>query len=205
MTTELETRSVFPVDLEYRQGPGGRGIYSGSFPYGQQATIGRAGRVRKERFSSRAFRFAVDEEPEREINFLFGHSMNRPLASRRAGTLQLEDRPDALVFEATLPVEAEQPSWMRDFVLAQRGGLVGGLSPGFQVPPRTVVPDAEHLEPEAGNPGVFVRVVNHAVLLEMSAVTRPTYTGTELEERAGQEAVVKGPYWQLDSEMLRWL
>ena len=199
----METRSIFPVDLEYRQGPGGRGVISGSFPYGQQATIGRSGRVRKERFESKAFDFAVNQEPEREINFLFGHSMSRPLASRRAGTLVLEDRADALAFEATMPIEDEQPSWVRDFLLARRAGLVGGVSPGFTVPPRSVVPNAEDLIPEPGNPGVLIRVVRHAVLHELSAVTRPAYDGTELTER--DDGLYTGPYWQLDNEALRWL
>ena len=200
----METRSIYPVDLEYRQGRGGRGIISGSFPYGQLATIGRAGRVRKERFSPKAFDFAINQEPEREINFLSGHSMNRPLASRRAGTLELDDRVDVLAFEATMPVESEQPSWVVDFLLARRAGLVGGISPGFLVPPRDVVPDAEYLEPEPGNPGVMIRVIRHAVLTELSAVTRPAYDGTELTERSS-DALDTAPYWQLDMEMLRWL
>ena len=199
----METRSVYPVDLECRQGPGGRAIIAGSFPYGRQATIGRTGRVRKEKFNSRAFDFAINQEPEREINFLLGHSMNRPLASRRSGTLALEDRDDALTFEATMPVEDDQPSWVRDFLRARRSGLIGGISPGFTVPPRSVVADAELLEPEVGNPGVFIRVVRHAVLFELSAVTRPAYDGTELVERA--EDLETAPFWQLDNEALRWL
>ena len=199
----METRSVYPVDLEYRQGRGGRGIFSGSFAYGVLATIGRTGRVRKERFDPKAFAFAVAEETDREINFLSGHDMGKPLASRSAGTLVLEDTAEALLFEATLPPEDEQPTWVRDFVLSRRAGLVRGISPGFTVPPRSVVADAEYLEPEPGNPGVMIRGIRHAVLHELSAVTRPAYDGTELTERA--EDLITGPYWMVDTEALRWL
>ena len=199
----METRSVYPVVLEYRQGRGGRGIISGRFLYGALATIGRTGRVRKERFDPKAFDFAVNQEPEREINFLSGHDFARPLASRSAGTLVLEDSAAALSFEATLPPEDEQPTWVRDFVLSRRAGLIGGVSPGFFVPPRSVVADAEYLEPEPGNPGVMIRGIRHAVLIELSAVTRPAYDGTELTERA--QDLETGPYWQIDTEALRWL
>ena len=197
---ELETRSVYELDLELRQA-GGRPVISGSFPYGQMATVARMGGVRKERFSSRAFRFAIEEEPEREINFLYGHSFNRSLASRQAGTLEIEDGADAVRFQATLPPEGEQPSWIVDFILAHRAGLIRGISPGFTVPPRTVVAAAEETIPEPGNPGVFIRQINQAVLSEFSAVTRPAYQGTGLEERA--EGFTH--YWQIDQEMLRWL
>ena len=197
----METRSIFPVTLEFRQSHGGRGIISGSFPYNSQATIASSGRVRKERFEPKSFDFAINQEPEREINFLSGHSMDRPLASRRAGTLEFEDRADALAFEATMPLDDEQPSWVRDFLLARRAGMIGGLSPGFRVPPRSVVPDAEFLEPEAGNPGVMIRVIRHAVLHEISAVTRPAYGGTEITERDDLSV----PFWHSDPEALRWL
>ena len=65
---EMETRSVYPVVLEVRQG--GREIF-GRFPYNSLATMASRGRVRKERFSPRAFRFAIDD-PDREINLLVG-------------------------------------------------------------------------------------------------------------------------------------
>ena len=197
----LETRSVYPLDLECRQDQQGRPVVAGRFPYGQTATIASTGRVRKERFASHAFDFTINQEPEREINFLFGHSFNRPLASRKAGTLALEDRADAVLFEATLPPAGEQPTWVLDFLHAHRAGLIRGISPGFAVAPRSAVSGAEEAIPEPGNPGVFIRQINAAVLGEFSAVTRPSYDGTDLVERA--EDLSK--HWQLDREMLRWL
>lgn len=181
--TALEHRAVFPVeDLEIRQRGGGRTM-SGRFPYGSRATVRDRGRVRKETVASRAFAFAV-EDPDREIHLLSGHSFDKPLASKRRGTLRLEDGDDALRFEATLPEEAAQPSWMRDTVLALEGGLIGGISPGFAVPPAAVVPGAEELVSEPGNPAVQIRVIRQAVLRELSLVTRPAYPETDLDLRA---------------------
>ena len=175
----METGLVLgPLELRAK---GGR-IF-GSFPYNRTATRRDRGRVRKESVRSRAFRFAV-EEPEREIHLLSGHEYSKPLASKRAGTLKLADTDDALEFEAALPAEGERPTWMRDTVLAVRGGLAPGVSPGFIVPPRAVVPDAEELIPEPGNPDVLIRRINHAVLIELSIVTRPAYPGTSAEVRA---------------------
>lgn len=178
----LEIRSVFPADLELRQ-DGNRPVISGRFPYGSTATVAATGRVRKERFEPRAFGFAV-QDVSREINFLMGHSLQTPLASRRAGTLDLVDSDDALSFQATLPPEGEQPTWVRDFLLAHRAGLISGISPGFTVPPTSAVANPQSLVPEPGNPGVAIRVIRQAVLFELSAVTRPAYEGTGLEERA---------------------
>ena len=134
-------------------------------------------------FLQRAFAFAVEDEA-REIHLLSGHSFDRPLASKRRGTLRLKDRDDGLRFEADLPEEAEQPSWMRDTVLALQGGLVGGINPGFSIPPVSAVPDAVELIAEPGNPGVQIRVIRQAVLYEMSLVTRPAYPATEVDLRA---------------------
>ena len=175
---------VFPVGaLEVRQGGGGRLRIAGRFPYRATATMSDRGPVRKERFEPRAFRFAV-EDTEREVHLLRGHTFDQPLASKRAGSLELADADDALSFEATLPDLAEQPAFMSDTLKMIRAGLVGGISPGFRVPPRDVVPGAETLEPEAGNPDVSVRVIREAVLFELSLVTRPAYPETEVDLRA---------------------
>ena len=186
-------RPIWPLlDLEIRRRGGGREI-RGRFPYNRTATLRDRGRVRKERFRSRAFRFAV--ESEREINLLAGHSFKTPLASRRAGTLVLADGEDELSFRATLPPDAAQPTWMRDTVLALEAGLIQGISPGFNVPPSNVVPDAESLIPEAGNPGVMIRDIREAVLYELSLVSRPAYEETSVEVRAENLRVLEVPVW----------
>ncbi len=171
---------IWPVFLEYRQR--GRTL-TGEFPYGKTATISDRGRVRKEHFTPGAFSFSV-QDPTRDINLLAGHSFDRPLASKLGGTLKVEDTPKALTFRATLPAENDQPSWMRDAVLSIRGGLVGGISPGFSVPPASIVPDAEELIDEPGNPGVSIRTISAAILFELSLVTRPAYKETVVDLRA---------------------
>ena len=47
-----------------------------------------------------------------------------------------------------------------------------------------MVPDAETLEPEPGNPGVDIRVIRQAVLYELSIVTQPAYAETSVDVRA---------------------
>ena len=98
----------------------------------------------------------------------------------------MTDGDDAVRFEVDLPDEARQPSWMRDAVLAVEAGLSVGVSPGFSVPPANVIPNAEELIPEPGNPGVSIRAINAAVLYELSIVTRPAYGDTEVDLRADE-------------------
>ena len=173
----METRAVWPLELRQR----GRSL-TGLFRYSSTATISDRGRTRKERFSPRAFSYAVDD-PEREIHLLSGHSFDRPLARKRNGTLQMDDTAEGLAFTAELPVEADQPAYMIDTLKQYRAGLVGGISPGFAVPPRSAVANAEELVPEAGNPDVLIRVINAAVLYELSLVTRPAYPDSEVDLR----------------------
>lgn len=172
--------AVWPVFLEYRQRDR---TLTGEFPYGSMATISNRGSVRKERFTPGAFDYAL-RDPTREINLLAGHSFDRPLASKLAGTLKLEDSPKMLYFRASLPPENKQTTWMRDAVLSIRGGLTRGISPGFTVAPAMVVQLAEELIPEPGNTGVMIRQINHAVLFELSLVTRPAYKDSVVDLRA---------------------
>ena len=174
----------FPIfeagELEICQSGQGRTLH-GRFNYGSMATMRDRGRVRKERFEPRAFRFAI-EDSERRIDILVGHDFGKPLASRTAGTLAIEDGADAVTFEAALP--DDPPSWVIDAERAIAAGLMTGLSPGFTVPPTSAVPDAERIEPEAGNPGVSIRVIREAVLREFSVVTSPAYTDAAVDLRA---------------------
>ena len=79
------------------------------------------------------------------------------------------------------------PSYMVDTVRMVESGLAGGVSPGFRVPPASVVKGAETFEAEPGNPGVQVRVINSAVLHEISIVTRPAYSETDIDARAFED------------------
>ena len=172
---------VFDGELEIRRSGGAR-LLTGRFNYGSTATMRNRGRVRKERFDSRAFRFAIEQEPERRIDVLVGHDFGKPIASRQSGTLKIKDGDDAVTFEAKLP--DDPPSWVIDAERAIAAGLMTGLSPGFIVPPKDVVPGAEAIMPEPGNPGVGIRVIRAAVLREFSIVTSPAYEDAAVDLRA---------------------
>ena len=186
---------IFEADeLEIRRSGRTRTL-SGRFNYGSMATIRDRGRVRKERFEPRAFRFAI-EDGSRQIDVLVGHSFDKPLASRKAGTLDIADGDDGVTFEARLP--DDPPSWVIDAERAIAAGLMTGLSPGFTIPPASAVPDAERLEPEPGNPGVQVRVIREAVLREFSVVTAPAYADAAVDlrgEHFGREPTRRRRVW----------
>ncbi|MDC8755843.1 HK97 family phage prohead protease [Erythrobacter sp. sf7] len=178
---------VFSAGLELREAGDGSRRLRGRFPYGTLAVIDAGGngrRPRKERFASRAFRFAVDD-PDREIHLLIGHSFDRPLASRKAGTLTFTDSEDALTFEAILTREIQRTTWGQDFLAAYAAGLITGLSPGFRVAPPEAVPRPEETtdeDPRDGN--ALIRTIFAAILFEFSLVTRPAYPETEADLRA---------------------
>ena len=181
--------AAYEGQLEIRQFGGARSIV-GTFNYGTTGTVSDRGRVRKESFASRAFRFAIDQEPDRKIDILVGHDFGKPIASRQSGTLSIVDADDAVRFEATLPEEALTPSWVLDVEKAIANKTMIGLSPGFRVPPVSAVPNAERLIPEPGNPGVQIRQINDAVLREFSVVTAGIYDDALVELRAEDLAVV---------------
>ena len=70
---------VYPIfeaaELEIRQSGRSR-VLRGRFNYGSQATIRDRGRVRKERFEPRAFRFAIEDD-SRPIDVLVGHEFGQ--------------------------------------------------------------------------------------------------------------------------------
>ncbi|MDE0338124.1 MAG: HK97 family phage prohead protease [Caldilineaceae bacterium] len=171
--------------LEIRQ-DGKRPVLRGRFPYDNLATVAATGRVRKERFRPGAFAFSIREAlaGRARIDALVGHAYSKPLASTATSTLDFEDGRDALEFEAALPEEGLQPSWIVDLLMSVRGGLPIGISPGFNVPAQLA--GASELVPEPGNEDVLIRDISEAVLFELSAVTRPAYQETDLQLRAAQ-------------------
>jgi HK97 family phage prohead protease len=175
--------------LELRKRASGALALHGRFPYGKRAVLsdgGRTGRPRKEAFAPRAFAYRV-ERPDEDIHLLIGHSYDRPLASRGAGTLDLTDSDDALTFAATLTAEMQEVSYVRDFLAAMRAGLIVGISPGFRIPPERAVKDAEKVEEENPAEGTaLIRTIFAALLYELSVVTRPAYDETQIEERNWQ-------------------
>ena len=177
--------------LELRKRASGAMALHGRFPYGKRAVLsdgGRTGRPRKEVIAPRAFGYRVDR-PEEDIHLLVGHSFDRPLASRGAGTLDLRDSDDALSFVATISPEMQEVSYVRDVLTAMAAGLIIGISPGFRLPPKRAVPEPERIEdegtdPENGAYDAIIRTVLAALLYELSIVTRPAYDETQIEARS---------------------
>ena len=102
----------------------------GGGPVAHVETRQRAG-VRKSRVRPGAFRLAL-EDADREIQLLMGADYDRPLASKLAGTLDLQDGPEALAFSAArLP----DTSYVRDFRASlAEGAAVYGVRPLYRIP-----------------------------------------------------------------------
>ena len=180
------TAPVYGGGLELRAAGDGTRRLKGRFPYKKRAVIDSGGngrRPKKEEFAPKAFSYAVND-PEREIHLLVGHSFDKPLASKNAGTLILQDTDAALDFEAILTPDIQRTSWALDFIAAFTAGLISGISPGFRVPPPEAVDKAEETSeenPAEGN--ALIRTIFAAVLFELSMVTRPAYGETEADLR----------------------
>ena len=179
-------------------------------PGRMMATVADRGRTRKERIAGDAFGWqlhefekvqaelgkvmvdAVDkariellkqELDRRNVHILAGHSFDKPLGDLKAGTARVTSSAEAVAFEVDLPDAEAMPTYMSDTLRMVEARLAGGVSPGFRVPPATVVKDAEAFENEPGNPSIQVRVINQAVLHEISIVTRPAYSETDVKLR----------------------
>ena len=188
--SELELRHFIDGELEIREG--GR-LLRGVFPYGKTAIISDRLKTRKETFSAGAFRYSLAEAKAKRarIDLLDGHSFDKPLANSIDDSVVFSEIPTengglSLVFEATLPVPTQQPTYMQDLILKVQSGLARGVSPGFRVPPKSVIANAEELIPERGNPAVNIRKINQAVLYEMSIVTRAAYLESSIENRMAE-------------------
>lgn len=198
--------------LEVRKPAPGRAgtVLRGRFPYNRPAVLsdgGRTGRPRKEMIAPGAFSYRLDR-PDEDIHLLVGHSYDRPLASRKAGTLTFEDTPEALIFDAVIVPEIERTSYARDVLAAIGAGLIMGISPGFRLPPERAVPEPERIEdeghdPENGAHNAIIRTVLAALLYEISLVTRPAYPEAQVEERNWQ-VTPEAPDAGLSRALARW-
>lgn len=198
--------------LELRKRASGAMALRGRFPYGKAAVLsdgGRKGRPRKEVIAPRAFAYRVNK-PEEDIHLLVGHSYDRPLASKSAGTLSFTDTDEALIFDAELTPEVQRTTWAQDFLAAFAAGLIMGLSPGFRIPPERAVEEAERIEEEDPEEGMaLIRTIFAALLYEISLVTRPAYPETQIEARnwtpsAGGVLLPGQPASSLGRSLSRW-
>jgi HK97 family phage prohead protease len=179
--------------LELRAGRGNSRRLTGQFPYGKRAVLsdgGKNGRPQKEEFAPKAFAYRVND-PKADIHLLLGHDYDRPLASRGAGTMELVDTEEALTFEAEITLDMAETSWGQDFFRTFSAGLVGGISPGFRIPPPVTVPGAEKVTEEDPAQGrALIRTIFAALLYEISLVAVPAYKDTTVEARSWE--ITKG-------------
>ncbi|MDD9984847.1 MAG: HK97 family phage prohead protease [Spirochaetaceae bacterium] len=186
---------AYPQSVEVRAR--GRGL-AGRFEYGRDRVTRDRGRRRKVRVNAGAFSWqmerwqklqeelgktiaeAIEEglsdaqeraiRETREVNLLAGRSYDRPLASLHAGTLLLNDGPEALEFEVE---ELPATQYADDLLeVIDSGAADVGVDLLYSIPPEDVVPDAVSIEPDAENPEVEVEVVNQAVLNAIAVVNR---------------------------------
>ena len=138
----------------------------------------------------------------RNTHVLVGHDFGKPLGDTLAGTARIRSTDELLDFEVDLPDPLDMPTYMDDVVKQIRSGRAGGISPGFYIPPKDVVRNAETFIPEPGNPGVQIRVVRQGIMPEISVVTRPVYV-SDVELRA--EDVEWPEEIALDHRIYAWL
>lgn len=159
----------------------------GSFPYNSRAVLsngGKNGRPKKEEFLPGAFRWSLDT-PSEEIHLLAGHDYDRPLASKKAGTLTFNDTEQSLNFTARIHPEIAKTSWAQDLFAMIKSGIQTGLSIGFQIPPTHIDPRAETVIEEDPREGrALIRRISNAILHELSIVTRPAYRDSAVEARS---------------------
>lgn len=156
--------------LEIRTGSDGSRIIAGRFGYGAETELAPG---RRERFEARAFaaRIAAGDD----IHLLAQHDFAKPLASRAAGTLDVEDSDDGVTFEARVAPGIAATSHGRDALAMIDAGLAAGLSPGFRVP------DGGERVTRSG--GAVLRSIRAADLHELSIVTRAAYPAATVEAR----------------------
>ena len=118
------------------------------------------------------------------VHILVGHDFGKPLGDLTSGTARMESNDEALTFEVDLPTPDDRPTWVTDAIASVAAGLMTGLSPGFSIPPKSVVPNSESFTPEPGNPEVLIREILDARLVEMSLVTRPAYSESTVDLRS---------------------
>jgi len=159
--------------LEVRTSADGSTVLRGRFPYAIPTILSGGREKRQEVFEARAFGASVVGGSD--VHLLVHHDMTKPLASRAAGSLTLEDTDDALTFEATIAPELRHVGYVQDLLGNLAAGLVGGISPGFRVPQ-----GGDYVK--RSSDGVM-RVVRSADLIEISAVTKPAYPAAQIEAR----------------------
>ena len=124
----------------------------------------------KEKVRKGAFAESIGRD---DIRALFNHDPNYVLGRNRAGTLELVEDDVGLRVCITPP----DTSWARDITTSIRRGDISQMSIGF------VVEDDEW----SSKDGIDTRELKKVRLFDVSPVTFPAYTATDVGVRAMQE------------------
>ena len=124
----------------------------------------------KEKVRKGAFAESIGRD---DIRALFNHDPNYVLGRNRAGTLELVEDNVGLRVRITPP----DTSWARDITTSIRRGDIAQMSIGF------VVEDDEW----SSKDGIDTRELKKVRLFDVSPVTFPAYTATDVGVRAMQE------------------
>ena len=129
---------------------------------------GRA-RPRKTRINPGAFKFALADK-SREIGLLAGREYGKPLASRLAGSLELDDGPDALRFRAERLPGTTYANDLREAIRSR--AAMPGAEPLYRLPPPEALGGraVSTLVEEA--PGIYIEEVREAVLTGIAVTLR---------------------------------
>lgn len=124
----------------------------------------------KEKVRKGAFAESIGKD---DIRALFNHDPNYVLGRNRAGTLELVEDDVGLRVRIAPP----DTSWARDITTSIRRGDISQMSIGF------VVEDDEW----SSKDGIDTRELKKVRLFDVSPVTFPAYTATDVGVRAMQE------------------
>lgn len=124
----------------------------------------------KEKVRKGAFAESIGRD---DIRALFNHDPNYVLGRNRAGTLELVEDDVGLRVRITPP----DTSWANDITTSIRRGDISQMSIGF------VVEDDEW----SSSDGIDTRELKKVRLFDVSPVTFPAYTATDVGVRAMQE------------------
>ncbi len=122
----------------------------------------------KERVAPGTFTRAIAED---DVRMLWNHNEDHVLARNKSGTLQLEQDSKGLAFKARPPAT----QMARDLMTSIKRGDVTQCSFGFMRRAHVITQDSE---------GNVTRTLTDVKLYDVSPVTYPAYTGTDVSARS---------------------
>lgn len=119
-----------------------------------------------------------------DVRALFNHDPNHVLGRNRAGTLKLHEDRKGLAIEVIPP----DTQFSKDLMTSIKRGDIDQMSFGFQVIAE------EWREGEDGEPDL--RTLKEVRLFDVSPVTFPAYTGTDVAVRSHEAWEKEKPFWK---------